>query len=57
MEAKELLFIRHCEDAYMDVAIRRIGGRATQEQLPSVSDVAISDYLNTRRKIATLRSQ
>jgi hypothetical protein len=37
-------------------SVRRIGGRATQEQLPSASDVTISNYLNYGRKIAALRS-
>jgi hypothetical protein len=37
-------------------SVRRIGGRATQEQLPSASDVTISHYLNDSRKIAALRN-
>ena len=41
----------------MDVAVRRIGGRATQEQLPSVSDTAIYNFPILNQKIAALRSQ
>jgi hypothetical protein len=33
-----------------------VGGRATQEQLPSASDVTISNYLTYGRKIAALRN-
>jgi hypothetical protein len=36
-------------------SVRRIGGRATQQQLPSVSDVAIYNSLILNQKIATLR--
>jgi hypothetical protein len=38
-------------------SVRRIGGRATQEQLPSVSDAAIYLFLILNQKIAALRSQ
>jgi hypothetical protein len=40
----------------MDVAVRRIGGRATQEQLPSVIAVAIYNSLISNQKIAALRN-
>jgi hypothetical protein len=36
-------------------SVRRIGGRATQEQLPSVSDAAIYNSLILNQKIAALR--
>jgi hypothetical protein len=34
-----------------------VGGRATQEQLPSASDAAISYYMIYNKKIAALRPQ
>jgi hypothetical protein len=34
-----------------------VGGRATQEQLPSASDAAIYNSLILNQKIAALRSQ
>jgi hypothetical protein len=38
-------------------SVRRIGGRVTQEQLPSVSVAAIYNSLIFNQKIAALRSQ
>jgi hypothetical protein len=37
-------------------SVRRIGGRATQEQLSSISDAAILNYLIYSKKIAALRN-